>query len=109
MHGSHTCPPALTAISSRSFQLTDRTAVEALAAALAAAGAEPLNPAPAELHRFSYAGGLALMYRSGAIVVAGQHPGALLQLLDSWAENEAAAADAPAAEQAQLALFGEGR
>jgi hypothetical protein len=78
----HIRPPALTAESPRSYRTPD---LAALIAALEAHGAEQLNPAPAEAARLSYGGGLALCYSTGAIVVAGQHPRALLQLLDKWA------------------------
>lgn len=85
----HNRPPALTAQSPRSYQTPD---LQALADALEAQGAIAVNCAPAEAARYSYAGGLALLYASGAVVVGGTTPRALLQLLDRWAGASAPAA-----------------
>jgi hypothetical protein len=87
--GSHHRPPALRPVSPRSYQADD---LDAFAASLEAAGATPQNPAPAEWRRYAFAGGLCLVYSTGAVVVAGATPRSLLALLDKWAGASAPAA-----------------
>lgn len=68
----------------RSFQTDD---LGAIYDALRNLGAIELPAPVAQVWRLSWEGGLAMAYKSGAIVLGGPTPGPLGQLLDHWAAN----------------------